>query len=133
MIELVLPLAHPSPQPKQQIDWFSRFCTTHGRKSILYNRQHFRPKIAPSHGDLDLHLIHDSLGQSEPTIQTDHDGFSRFCTGDSSVPILYNGTPLPLLKIAPSHGGSGPHLIHGSLSPQPKRHVDWFHCFCTAH
>jgi len=25
------------------------------------------------------------------------------------------GAPFP--KIAPSHGGSGPHLVHGSLSP----------------
>jgi len=33
------------------------------------------------------------------------------------VPILYNGTPLSHLKITPSHGGSGPHLIHGSLGP----------------
>jgi len=34
-IELVLPSAHPSPQPKRRIvDWFSRFCTAHGRKSL---------------------------------------------------------------------------------------------------
>jgi len=35
-------------------------------------------------------------------------------------------------KIAQSHGGSGPHLIHGSLvyaSPQPKRHFDRFSRF----
>jgi len=32
-IELVLPSAHPSPQPKQQINWFSRICTAHGRMS----------------------------------------------------------------------------------------------------
>ena len=31
MNELVLSSAHLSPQPKQQIDWFSRFCTGHGR------------------------------------------------------------------------------------------------------
>jgi len=44
-------------------------------------------------------------------------------------------SPSPL-KIARSHGGSGPHLIHGSLgypSPQPKRHLDWFSHFCRAH
>ena len=28
------------------------------------------------------------------------------------------------LKITLSHGGSGPHLIHGSLGPpEPKRHL----------
>jgi len=32
-----------------------------------------------------------------------------------SVPVLYNGPPS--LKIAPSHGGCRPHLIHGSLGP----------------
>jgi len=31
-IEFVLPSAYPSPQPKRQIDRFSRFCTAHGRK-----------------------------------------------------------------------------------------------------
>jgi len=47
-IELVLPSAHPSPQPKRQIDRFSL-------------------KINPSHGDLDPppHLTHDSLRPSE--------------------------------------------------------------------
>jgi len=30
-IELVLPLAHLSPQTKQQIDRFSHFCTAHGK------------------------------------------------------------------------------------------------------
>ena len=37
--------------------------------------------------------------------------FGRFCTDDhrvSQIPILYNGAPLSFLKIAPSHGGSGP-------------------------
>jgi len=31
--ELVLPSAHPIPQPKRQIDRFSRFCTVHVRVS----------------------------------------------------------------------------------------------------
>jgi len=36
-IELVLPLAHRSPQPKLQIDWFSHFfCTAHGRKFLHF-------------------------------------------------------------------------------------------------
>jgi len=36
--ELVLPLAHPSPQPKRQkneIDWFSRFCTAQAESLYL--------------------------------------------------------------------------------------------------
>jgi len=35
-IELVLPSAHPSPQPKWQIDRLSHFCTAHGRKSLYF-------------------------------------------------------------------------------------------------
>jgi len=35
-IELVLPSAHPSPQPKRQVDQLSRFCTAHGRKSLYF-------------------------------------------------------------------------------------------------
>jgi len=36
MIELVLPLAHPSLHLKRQIDQFSRFCTAHGRNSLYF-------------------------------------------------------------------------------------------------
>jgi len=35
-IDLVLPWAHPSPQPKRSIDRFSHFCTAHGRKSLYF-------------------------------------------------------------------------------------------------
>jgi len=44
------------------------------------------------------------------------DRFSRFCTVHHSVPILYNGLPLPS-KLPLSTEGSRPHLIHGSLGP----------------
>jgi len=37
MIELVLHSAHPSPQPKLQIDRFSHFCTAHER-SLYFTR-----------------------------------------------------------------------------------------------
>ena len=49
-IELVLPSAHRSPQAKQQIDRFSRFCTAHGRKSLCFTMGAPFPKIAPYHG-----------------------------------------------------------------------------------
>jgi len=48
--EFVLPLAHPSPQPKQRIDRFSRFCTAHGRMSLHFTTVPLSPKIAPCHG-----------------------------------------------------------------------------------
>jgi len=36
MIELALPSAHPSPQPKRQIDGFSHFCTAHCKMSLYF-------------------------------------------------------------------------------------------------
>ena len=41
-------------------------------------------------------------------------GSAVFCTAHCSVPTLYLSLPL---KIAPSCGGSGPHLMHGFLGP----------------
>jgi len=49
MIELLLPSAHPSPQPKRQIDRFSCFCTAHDRKSLYFTMGNPFPQIAPSH------------------------------------------------------------------------------------
>jgi len=50
-IELVLPLTHPSPQSKQEINRFSRFCTAQGRKSLSFPMgRPFPLKIAPFHG-----------------------------------------------------------------------------------
>jgi len=85
---------------------------------ILYNGQPFPPKIAPSHMGSGPHLIHDSLGQSKPTIQTAFRLVRLFShRWLQSVPILDNGMPHFPLKIAYSYEGSGPQLIHGSLGP----------------
>ena len=47
--------------------------------------------------------------------------------------ILQRAAPFPL-KIANSYVDLDPHLIHGSHpNPQPKRHLDRFSRFCTAH
>jgi len=73
-VELVLPLAHRSPHPKQQIDRksiasaVSAQLTAESPSTLQWAT--LSPKIAPSHGDLDPHLIHDSLREFEPTIQT---------------------------------------------------------------
>jgi len=57
---------HSTQHPKQYLDRFSRFCTAHGRESLYFTMGRHSPlKIAASHGDLDLHLIHGSLGQLE--------------------------------------------------------------------
>ena len=122
----MLPWVHPSPNPKRHLDRFSRFCTAHGRVTILHNRPPlFALKIVPSHGDLNSNLIHGSLGPPESSTET---AFwlvlPFFAQLTAEFPILYNGSHFPL-KIAPPNE-SGPHLIHGSLapvSPQPKWHL----------
>jgi len=54
-------------------------------------------------------LTHDSLGPLEPTTQTASRSVQPFLHRRSqSAPILYNGAPLSSLKIAHSHGRSGP-------------------------
>jgi len=66
------------------------------------------------------------------------DWCSRICTPHGSVPILYNGPPLFVLKIS-LPWGSAPHLIHGSLGPpdsapqMASRILDRFIHFCRAH
>jgi len=81
MIELVLSSAHPSPQPKRQIDWFRRFCTAHSRKS---------------------------LGYFEVTIQMAWRLVEQFShRWLQSVPIFYYGAPFPP-KLPLSMVGSGP-------------------------
>jgi len=54
MIELELPSAHPSPQPKWQVDRLSCFCTAHGRKSLCFTMGDPFPQNCPfSWEDLD--------------------------------------------------------------------------------
>jgi len=48
-IEVVLPSAHLSPQPKWQIDRLG-FYTAHGRKSLYLTMGALLPLIAPTHG-----------------------------------------------------------------------------------
>jgi len=60
-------------------------------------------------------LMHASA-QWSPQPKWQIDQFSRCLhSSQQKVPILYNGRPIP--QNCPSHGGSGPHLIHGSLGP----------------
>jgi len=78
------------------------------------------PKIAPFRGvDLDPHLIHDSLNQTEPTIQMASRSVQLFShRWPQGVSILYNGTPLSPFKLPlPMGGDLDPHVIDGSLGP----------------
>jgi len=68
-IELVLPSAHPSAQPKRQIDRLAVSAQLTAESPYTLQLLTLCPKLTLIMGDLDPHLIHDSLGQSEPTIQ----------------------------------------------------------------
>jgi len=133
----VLPSAHSSPQPKRQIDRFSRFCTAHGRRSLYFTMGDPFPQKCPfSWGDLDPHLIRDSLSQTEPTVQRHLDRFSCFRTGDRRVSVYSTmGTPFPqncrfprgsVPPLGPSNTSS---LAHPSS--QTKRHLYRFSHFCA--
>ena len=181
-IELVLPLANESPQPKWQIHRSSLFVHSSWKSVIRYigatwwirlklctmvlpceydwtcassksrnpngksigsvvsaqlttENPHtlqwatLSPKLPLLMGDLDPHLIHDSLGQPEPIIQTASRSVQLFShRWPQSFPILYNGTPLSSSKLPLPMGDLDPHTIHGS-----KQHLDQFGHFCRAH
>jgi len=76
------------------------------------------PKIAPYHGGSGAHVIHDSLGQSEPTIQMASWSVQLFPhRWPQSVQYFTMVHPFPL-KTAHSYGGDlDPNIIYGSLGP----------------
>jgi len=62
-------------------------------------------------------------------------GSAVFAQLTADRPYNLQWAALPL-KIAPSHQGSGPHLIMvpwANLTPQPKRHLSRFNRFRSAH
>jgi len=102
--ELVLPSAHPIPQPKWQIDHFIRFCTAHGRKPLYFTMGAPILRITSSHGGSEPPS--NTIPSAHPSTQPKQhlDWFSHYCT---DVPILYNGTFLSPLKTALSNKVSG--------------------------
>jgi len=133
--------AHPSTNPKRHLDRFSRFCTARGRASLYFTMDcQFPPQNCQfPWGNPDPHLTNDSLGPLEPKTQTKSQLLQPFLHSSlQSVPILHHGPPLPPQNCPFLWEAAicGPHLIHGSFgppSPQPKRHLDKFSCFCRAH
>jgi len=130
VIELVLPSAQPSPQPKQQIDRFSHFfCTAHGRKSPYFTMgDPFPLNCAFSWGRSGRQLTHDSLGHFDlsPQSKRHHDRFSRFRTGDRRVSLYFiMGRPFP--EFASSHEDLDPHLRHDSLGPAESTNQMYYH------
>jgi len=116
-IELVHPSTHSSPQTKLQIDRISHFCTAHGRKCLYFTTG------APIHQNCPFRWgiwtpsnrwCHGSM-RASPQPKQHLDRFRRVCANDRRVPIQWFAR-FPF-KIVPTHRGSGPHVIHGSLGP----------------
>ena len=96
-IELVLPSAHTSPQPKQQIDLFSHFCTAPGRVVVGHARACPSPNNCPSHEGSKCHLIHASLGPPKCTSTKQHlDRFSPLAQITTVSLYFTMGHPFPL-------------------------------------
>jgi len=118
MMELVLPSAHPSPQPKRQIDEFSRFCTAHGRKCLYFTMGDPYPQNCPF-----------SLGLRPPSIswyleadRAHNPNWSRsvqlFSPGDRRVSLYFTmGRTFSSSKLPLPMGGSGHSSNNGSLGP----------------
>jgi len=99
----VLPSVHPSPQPKRQIDRFSRFCTDHGKKSAYAYFTMGAP--FPKNCPFPWGSGHDFFGQSKPTTQTAYHRFSRFCTDDRMVSLCFTmGRPSSKLPLPIGEG-----------------------------
>ena len=115
-IELVLPSARLSPQPKRQIDQFSHVCTADGKVlSGMPGHVFFGGIIAPSHGGSGPYVVHASLGPPKSITQMASRLVQPFL--HSSLQYHYAvqfAAPFPLL-ITPSHGRSGPHFYHDSF------------------
>ena len=107
----MLPWTHPSPH----LDRFSHLSTAVvGHAGHVLSpwklRLHMERSEPPSNNSF--------LGPLESKSQTASRSVQPFLhISRRRVPILYNGPPPFLLKISPSHKGSEPHLIHGSLGP----------------
>jgi len=133
-IELVLPSANQSPQPKRQIDRFSHFCTAHGRKFLYFIMGEPFPQNCPFPWGI-WSPISFMIPWACPRSQSKRhdDQFSHFShRWPQSVPILHSGRPLPQNSL--SHGGAGPPfntIPWAYSSSQPKQHLDRFSRFCT--
>jgi len=83
---------------------------------MLYNGPLFPSQNCPFPcGHLDPHLVHDSLGPSEPKTQMVSRSVQPLLNRwPNSIPMLYNGPPFPF-KIAPSLGGCWYYLFPWGL------------------
>ena len=111
--------AHPSPQPKRHLDRFSHFCTCHGTVSSGMPGHALSSKNCPfAWGNLDSHLIHCSFCLPEPKCKTASLSLQPFLHSlPHSVPLLYNGPPLPSQNCPFPWADLDRYLTHGFSDP----------------
>jgi len=114
-IELVHPSAHLSPHAKRQIDRFSRSCTTHGRKCHTLQWAPLSTRIVLSHGGIWTPCNIWFRGPMQAHNPNGTSIGSAFLHEWPEYPDTLQWFACFPLKI----GGSGSHVIHGSLGP-PK-------------
>ena len=106
-IELVLSSAHPTLQPKRQIDRFSRFCTDHGESPYTLQWAPLSSKIDPSHGGSrppsNTWFLGSIRAHKPNGISIGSPVLHRW---PQSALILYNGTPISPWKLPLPMGGS---------------------------
>jgi len=120
-IELVLPSAHPSPQPKRQIDRFSSFAQLTAKSPYTLQWAPLSPKIAPSHGGSGTPSITWFLGlfwAHNPNGITIGSAVFAQMTAECPYNVQWDAPFLPQNSPV-SWGIWTPHLIHGSLG-QPE-------------
>jgi len=141
-IELVLPLAHPTPQLKRKINQFSHFCTAHNivlsgmhGHVLSPNNCHLHGGYVPhSHGGHGPHLIRfleptQVVLKSIRVINDVSTGSAMFAQLTAECRYTLQQAASYPLTITPSHGGSGSlsnRIPMAHLSPLPKWHLDQF-------
>jgi len=107
-IELVLPFAHPSPQPKWQIDQLSHFCTVHGTVSSGIPGHVLSPNNCPFAWGIWAHLIHASSGPPESITQTPSWSVGPFLHSSHQIVVRHVGHTPPPSKLSYPWGSVPP-------------------------
>ena len=134
----MVPWANPTQHPKWHLDQFSHFCTAHSSSESLYFTMG-RPspsKFPLCKGNLDPCLICASSAPPSAHPKWHLDGSPFLHTSRQTVPIFYNGPPLPPWKLPFPMDDLDPHLTvvpWAQPIPHPKQSLDWFSHFCRAH
>jgi len=131
-IQYMVLCAHPSPQPIQDLDWFSHFCTAHVRVWLGMSGHVLSPKNCTlAWGDLDPPYNTWFHWSTRVQIPNDISTGSAVFTVERPYALQWDAVfPWKLLP----EGDLDPiqYMIPWAHpSPQPKWHVEWFSRFCT--